>query len=147
MTENLAHQLAISAVLIGATTFVHGLFVASAAAIFRTAAREARGLFRFVRDSFSLVLLAIWLTCAHALEIALWGGLFMHYELFSDWETSLYFAGSSFTTLGFGDVLLPPEWRLLSSAAAANGLILFGLSAAFLFDVAGRLRLAGRGDA
>ena len=138
----LYHQLWVSAAMIAATTFVHGLFVASAAAVFRTATRRARGVFRFFRDSLSLVLLVLWLMAAHIIEIAMWGGAFVHYEVFSNFETALYFSAASYTTLGFGDVLAPLEWRLLSGAAAANGLLLFGLSAAFMFDAARQLNLA-----
>lgn len=132
--------------MIAATTFVHGLFVASAAAMFRTATRRARGIVRFLRDSFSLVFLVLWLMAAHVIEIAMWGGSFLHYDVFADFETALYFSAASYTTLGFGDVLAPLEWRLLSGAAAANGLLLFGLSAAFMFDAARQLNLADAGQ-
>ena len=131
--------------MIAATTFVHGVFVASAAALFRTATRQARGIVRFFRDSFSLVILVLWLMAAHVIEIAMWGGAFLHFDVFADFETSLYFSAASYTTLGFGDVLAPLEWRLLSGAAAANGLLLFGLSAAFMFDAARQLKLADAG--
>jgi hypothetical protein len=47
----------------------------------------------------------------------------------------------SFTTLGFGDVTLPHDWRLLSGIIAANGLILFGLNTAFLIEILNRLFL------
>ncbi len=140
----LYHQLAISAALIGATTFVHGVFVAAAAAVFRTAMGKARGVFRFFRDSIVLVLLVLWLMAAHTLEMGMWAWTFMRYELFETWETALYFSAASYTTLGFGDVLLPEAWRLLGGAIAANGFLLFGLSAAFLFDAAGQLQLGGQ---
>jgi hypothetical protein len=139
----LYHQLAISAVLLGATTFVHGIFVASAAAIFRSAKGRARGVFRFLRDSIVLVILVLWLLVAHTVEIAMWAYTYLRYDLFDSWETALYFSAASYTTLGFGDVLLPDAWRLLSGATAANGFLLFGLSAAFLFDAVGQLHLAG----
>ena len=138
------HQLAINAAIISATTFVHGVFVAAAAVAFRAAKTQTRGAVRFLRDTAVLVMLVLWLMFAHTLEIGMWAGVFHYYEMFDNWETSLYFAGASFTTLGFGDVLLPEEWRLLSGAAASNGLLLFGLSAAFLFDVVGKLHLGGR---
>ena len=139
----LYHQLVISGVLIAATTFVHGVFVASAAAILRTTKQPARGVFRFFRDSIVLVILVLWLMLAHGIEIAMWAKTYLHYDLFESWETALYFSSASYTTLGFGDVLLPEDWRLLAGAVAANGFLLFGLSAAFLFDAAGQLRLAG----
>lgn len=137
----LYHQLAISAALIGATTFVHGIFVAAAAAIFRTTIGKARGVFRFLRDSIVLVLMVLWLMLAHTIEIVMWAWTFMRYSLFETWETAFYFSAASYTTLGFGDVLLPEAWRLLGGAIAANGFLLFGLSAAFLFDAAGQLQL------
>ena len=140
----LYHQFWISAALIAATTFVHALFVASAAAVFRTVKGPVWGVFRFLRDSMVLVGLVLWLMVAHALEIAMWAQTYLYFGMFSELETALYFSASSYTTLGFGDVLAPAEWRLLSGATAANGFLLFGLSAAFLFDAAGQMRLAGK---
>lgn len=60
--------------------------------------------------------------------------------IFADFEASLYFSMISFTTLGFGDVILPDNWRLLSGFIATDGFILFGLNTAFLFEVLRRLR-------
>ena len=128
--------------VIASTTFVHGTFVAIAAALFRAAKGSAHGVLRFFRDSLVLVLVVLWLMMAHAIEIAMWSWTYMRYGLFDNWETSFYFATSSYTTLGFGDVLAPQAWRLLSGATAANGFLLFGLSAAFLFETARRLKLA-----
>jgi hypothetical protein len=140
----IAHQLIIASAVIAATTFIHGVFVAAAAAVFRSAKSHAHGFVRFLRDSIFLVVMVLWLMFAHALEMGLWAGVYIHYAMFDHWETALYFSGASFTTLGFGDVLLPDEWRLLAGATAANGLLLFGLSAAFLFDVARQIHLGGR---
>lgn len=137
-------QLMVSAIVIAATTFVHGVFVAAAAAVFRVAKGQARGALRFLRDSFALVLLGLWLMLAHAIEMTMWARTYLHFDLFEAWEPALYFSAASYTTLGFGDVLLPEPWRLLAGATAANGFLLFGLSAAFLFDVAGQLHLGGK---
>ena len=137
-------QLAISGALIGATTFVHALFVASSAIVLRAAARRVwgRGSLRFMRDAVVLVLLMLWLMAAHAIEMAMWAFAFIRLDIFASLESALYFSAISYTTLGFGDVLLPEEWGLLSGAAAANGLLLFGLSAAFLLEAVMRLRLS-----
>ncbi|WDI31734.1 ion channel [Hyphococcus flavus] len=140
---NIHHQLIVSAIVIAATTFVHGVFVAAAAAIFRASKGSARGFLRFFRDSTALVLLGLWLMFAHMLEMAMWAWTYLRFDLFDGWEPALYFSAASYTTLGFGDVLLPESWRLLSGATAANGLLLFGLSAAFLFNAAGQLHLSG----
>jgi len=142
-TTLIPHHLAIAAAMIAATTFVHGVFVAAAASVYRAAKSNLRGFVRFLRDTVVLVLVVLWLMFAHAIEMGMWAGVYMHYDMFADWETAIYFSAASYTTLGFGDVLLPDEWRILSGATAANGLLLFGLSAAFLFDAAGQLHLGG----
>jgi voltage-gated potassium channel Kch len=48
-------------------------------------------------------------------------------------ERALYFSTVTFTTLGYGDITLQERWQLLSSFEAANGIILFGVSTAFVF--------------
>jgi len=55
--------------------------------------------------------------------------------LFDSLEHAMYFSATTFTTVGFGDATLPDEWRQLSGILGANGLILFSLSTAFLFEV------------
>jgi len=43
-------------------------------------------------------------------------------------ESALYFSMVTFTTLGYGDVTLSTDWRLLASFEAANGIMMFGWS-------------------
>ena len=78
---------------------------------------------------------------SHIVQIWLWALLFLYLEpnILHNLETSLYFSTSSFTTVGFGDVFLDEEWRLLSSFEAANGFILFGWSTAFIFEIISKL--------
>lgn len=70
-----------------------------------------------------------------------WAVAFLVLGVFEDLESSVYFSLVSFTTLGFGDVLLPKEWRLLGGLAAANGLLLFGLLTAILVETMRLTRL------
>jgi len=83
--------------------------------------------------TFALLILAIF--AAHVIEIWVWAVFFFFIEEISTFEAALYFSTSSFTTVGFGDVTLTEEWRLLSSLEATNGMILFGWSTAFIFAV------------
>ena len=64
--------------------------------------------------------------------------LFMGLVLFETIEPTLYFAAATLTTSGYGDIILPLSWRLLTGIFAANGLLLFDLCAAFLFAVFAR---------
>lgn len=94
-----------------------------------------------IRDVFVLMAISVALLVAHLTSIWIWAISYMKLGGFLDLETSLYFAAATYTTLGYGDVLPPEEWRILSGAMAANGLLLFGLSAAVLVDASVRLRL------
>jgi voltage-gated potassium channel Kch len=56
-------------------------------------------------------------------------------DVLSDIDTALYFTTSTFTTVGYGDIVLPPAWRLLAASTSINGMIIFGWSTAFIFEV------------
>jgi voltage-gated potassium channel Kch len=65
-------------------------------------------------------------------QMALWAALFLLLGEFEDFTTALYFSGVTFATLGYGDVVLSPQWRLLSPLEAANGILMFGVSTAIM---------------
>ena len=71
----------------------------------------------------------------HLIQTGLWAVYYYTQSLFSDFETSLYFSMVSFTTLGYGDVLLPKRWRLLGVVEGFSGVLLCGISTAFIFAV------------
>ena len=71
----------------------------------------------------------------HLIQTSLWAVYYYTQNLFSDFETSLYFSMVSFTTLGYGDVLLPKKWRLLGVVEGFSGVLLCGISTAFIFAV------------
>lgn len=71
----------------------------------------------------------------HVVEIGIWAGFYYLRSLFNDFETSLYFSITSYTTIGFGDVVLPRAWRLLGGIEGITGVLLCGLSTAFVFAI------------
>jgi hypothetical protein len=62
-----------------------------------------------------------------------------------DVESSFYFSGVTYATLGYGDLLLPEEWRLFGPLEALTGTLMCGLSIAFLFAIVSR-RILRRTD-
>lgn len=95
------------------------------------------------KTSVGLIGATLWLLAALTAGVWVWAAVFMACDIFGALEPALYFAVVTFTTLGYGDVTLPQEWRLLSGICAANGLILFGLSTAFLVEFLRRLLRPG----
>ena len=59
--------------------------------------------------------------------VAIWGGALIWFRVFEDFGTAFYFALCPYTTVGYGVLLPPGEWRILRAMAAANGFINVGL--------------------
>ena len=75
----------------------------------------------------------------HTVEIWAWAAVFLYIGEFQQFEAALYFSAVTATTLGYGDLTLSEEWRILGPFEAMGGLILFGASTAYLLQVTRRL--------
>ena len=95
-----------------------------------------------IRMMVSLSGVVLWLLAALTVAVWIWAAAFFLLGLFETFEESLYLAAVAFTTLGFGDVVIGKDWRLLAGLIAANGLILFSLVTAFLIEFVSQLRRA-----
>jgi hypothetical protein len=72
-------------------------------------------------------------------QVAVWAASFMVCGEFGDFATAYYHSAVNFTTLGYGDLVMSPRWRLLGPLEAANGILMCGISASGLFAVVNRL--------
>jgi len=72
---------------------------------------------------------------AHLVEIGLWALVFMICGEFRDFGTAFYHSAVNYTSLGYGDFIMSPAWRLLGPLETANGTLLFGVSTAMAFAV------------
>jgi len=98
--------------------------------------RMGRGFWTDMRIVALVILLAM---VAHLIEVAMWAVIFLLCGEFEDMGTAYYHSAVNFTTLGYGDVLLSPHWRMLGPLEAANGMLMFGVSTAMVFTVILRL--------
>lgn len=86
--------------------------------------------------TFTVVLMVFGLLALHAVEILAYTLLYSGLGQFpGDFETALYFSASTFTTLGYGDVIPAPNHRLLAGVEGVMGLILIGWSTAILVSI------------
>ena len=134
-------QLLIGSILITATIIVEVLFIQGAIRILKRHGDHFLHSQQTFHHVFALASSTLWLLAALSVSIWMWALAFWSIGAFESLERALYFSMVSFTTLGFGDVTLPQNWRLLSGIIAANGLILFGLNTAFLIEILHRLFL------
>ena len=84
--------------------------------------------------------LSLWVVIQFSIAVWLWALALLWLDVFDALEPAVYFSLVAFTTLGFGDILLPEEWRLLSGLAAGNGLMHFGLMTAILVEGVRQIR-------
>ena len=88
-----------------------------------------------------LIATAVVLLILHLLQVTLWAAVYrwlLPAGGLETFEQALYFSLVTFTTLGYGDITLGPEWRLLSGIEALNGILLVGWTTALLFAVVQR---------
>jgi hypothetical protein len=132
------------ALLVGAGVLLVGLLCYAAATdlIVGVVVRLTRGGFldggRW-KNLAALMLVTLITAATHLALIALWAVTLL---LCGELETSdkaFYCSAENYTALGYGDVVLSEQWRLLGPLEAVNGLLLFGLSTAVMFAVLSRL--------
>ena len=73
------------------------------------------------------------------LEVFIWAAAYMALGAIKNIEQAIYFSMVTYTTLGYGDVLLDEHWRLLASFEAANGIMMFGWTTAIIMAVVRRV--------
>ena len=74
----------------------------------------------------------------HILQILLWAG-FYRWQCLPTWESCFYFSAASYSTVGYGDVVLPRVWRALGPIESVIGILMCGISVSALFAIAIRL--------
>ena len=84
---------------------------------------------------------SLWVLGVITAGVWVWALAYLWLGAFATLEEAVYFSLVCFTTLGFGDVLLPHEWRILAGMTAANGFLNFGLLTALLIEALRQIRL------
>jgi hypothetical protein len=87
-----------------------------------------------------LMIALMWVLLQLTIGVWMWAVCLFALGLFDGIEPAVYFALVAYTTLGFGDILLPLEWRLLGGMMALNGLLNIGLVTALLVEFLRRAR-------
>ena len=65
-------------------------------------------------------------------EVTIWASAYLALNAIDGFEQALYFSTVTFTSLGYGDVVLDEKWRLLASFEGVNGIIMFGWTTAIV---------------
>ncbi|HEV3340310.1 MAG TPA: ion channel [Pirellulales bacterium] len=104
----------------------------------------SRGQNDLTRPSYPMNVLVLQLAAAllfvsHLVNIALWAILFCFCEEFEQFEAAYYHSAVNYSSLGYGDVVMSPRWRLLGPLETVDGIVMFGISTALVFALLDRM--------
>jgi hypothetical protein len=86
-----------------------------------------------------LVVIAWWLILLHLAEVLIWGSFYLWSGSMPGVEAAVYFSGVTYTTMGYGDLVLAKPWRVLSAVEGLTGILMCGLSTGIFFAVVNRI--------
>jgi len=104
--------------------------------------KSARSLGYFM---VAIALTALGAAALHALEAGAWAMLYVWLDAMPDFPNAMLYSLSAITSYGHSNIFLEERWRLLGAIEAMNGLIIFGLTTAFLFAAIEEVRPVRRG--
>lgn len=130
----------LATVMVGLTVTIHFAGLLALLWLLRTGGHRLRAHESATGQGITILVVVLGLMAIVTVEIWLYAMVYLGIGALPDFESALYFSTTSFTTIGYGDVVLDKRWRLLGAIEGANGLLLFGWSTAFLISVVARLR-------
>jgi voltage-gated potassium channel len=134
----LFHEIVTAVLLVLLTLWLQcGGLVALIFWVRRVVARDLHRLGPF-RSTALVVQLAATLIVLHCVLILFWAGCY-RWLCLSSWESALYFSASSYATVGYNEVVLPSNWRMLGPLESIIGVLMCGISVSLLFATVTRL--------
>jgi hypothetical protein len=130
------NEIAVGLGMVVLTTMIHAAFMVVGVKTADWRLSHFGGARNDIDKAFLVSALTVWMFLAIVIEAWLWAMLYLFHPLMTalpDLQTSFYFSMVTFTTLGYGDVVLTGNWRTLASIQAANGVIVFGWTTALIF--------------
>jgi voltage-gated potassium channel Kch len=94
---------------------------------------------RFRHWTLLFIGVAAWVVVLHLLEIVIWALYYLWQQAMPNMPAALYFSAVTYTTTGYGDLVLPEEWRLLGAVEALTGILMCGWSTGFFFAIVSRM--------
>lgn len=131
---SLLHQIVLGAGLVGITVVIQAGFMLVGLRVMERLRIHERT-FAHHHATLIIVVFVLFMFLSVITDVWTWALVYITIGAISSLEEALYFSTTNFTTLGYGDVVLGKEWRLLASFEAANGLIIFGWMTALVIAV------------
>lgn len=138
VNDDFFRQLAAAIVLIPLTLSTQSAGMAALIIWSRVYFAKNRGRLGLARCAEVMVRVTSATIVLHLVQILLWTG-FYRWKCFPALESAFYFSATSYSTVGYGDIVLPRFWRLLGPIESVTGVLMCGLSGSLLFALVTRL--------
>jgi hypothetical protein len=129
-------HLPIALTLMALCVTIHAAGVTWALQRLRSVPRVA---LRFWTSTRLFVIVSTWIVLLHLAEISLWAGFYVWRNAMPDLASALYFSAVTYTTTGYGDLVLLAGWRLVGAVEALTGILMCGWSTGFFFAIVSRM--------
>jgi hypothetical protein len=129
-------KLFVGLLLMSLCVAIHASGVTSALRWVRSRTNSTR---QFWRVAWLFICFAGWMILLHLAEISVWALVYFWRDAIPDLQEAFYFSAVTYTTTGYGDVVLPREWRLVGGVEALTGILMCGWSTGYFFAVVSRL--------
>lgn len=134
-------QLVIASIMVALTVVMHLVGLGLLVALMRRHQRRLQVRRTRLHQLIVIFGAAFGLFALHTIEIWTYAILYAAVGALPTFDDALYFSTTTYSTLGYGDVVFPRAWRLVGAIEGANGIILLGWSTAFFVSVINRIRL------
>ena len=132
-------QIILGVVFITTTVIIHAVILNELMSFIK---KIAPSIHKKTGRSWRVIVLSITVLgvfCSQTIHVWLWSSFYLYVGAFAFLEEALYFSVTTFSTVGYGDIIIAEQWRLIAGLESANGFMLFGWSTAFIFEVMSRL--------
>ncbi len=132
-------QILWGSLVLGLCTLVHLMIVIGWVQVLRRNTLLRAISTKLVRQFLIIGITLAAIIFAHTVQVWIWAGALIGLGALQSFPDALYFALVTYTTVGYGDLTIGPDFRIFGAMAAVTGLLSFGISTAFLVGLLGRL--------
>jgi hypothetical protein len=125
-------NLALGSAVIAATVLIHTVGLIALARLMTFVHHRLHFHSHDLGRTISMVTTVMGLFLLHTAEVWLWALVYIGLGVLKALEQAVYFSTATFSTVGYGDMVLSPAWRLLGALEGVNGFLLIGWSTAYL---------------
>ncbi|MEP2029025.1 MAG: potassium channel family protein [Paracoccaceae bacterium] len=129
---SLPEQIFWGSVFLGVCVMVQAACIGMAAHVMVQMGARLRGLGRPMHLSTLLAIALVAIIGGLTAQVWIWAWIYVRYDVLMDWNSAVYFSLVTFTSLGYGDIVVVPEYRIFAAFGSVTGLLSFGIGTAFL---------------